>query len=95
MQCEISHDFSKVMLSVGKETYMLTYQDEGYTQKYISWLKQKTIGRLIATSSDFLFITHADYDKQYTIRSSRNDNFKITIAEKISPNGCQKVLDAL
>ena len=42
-----------------------------------------------------MFITHFEYDKQYDVRSSSEDDYKISIPESISPGGNQKILDAI
>mgnify|MGYP006952857321 FL=1 len=92
--CKISNDFSKAILSVQNENFMLTKDEEGdeYTQKTIGWIKDKKVTFVIAVKNDFIFICHKDYDQNLDIESSASEDFKIMIDRNIEP-GILTVLD--
>jgi len=92
--CKISNDFTKAILSVGNENFMLTKDEAGdeYTQKTIGWIKDKMVTFVIAVKNDFIFICHKDYDQNLDIESSASEDFKIMIDRNIEP-GILSVLD--
>jgi hypothetical protein len=96
MICKISNDFKKVILSAGDENFLLNKDAQGdeYTQKTISWIKDKHVNYVVSVKDDFIFICHKDYDENLDIESSRTENFKIMVDRNIEP-GILKVLDVV
>lgn len=81
-------------MTAGKENFMLTKDEvgEGYTQRTIGWIKDKSVTFVVAVKNDFIFICHKDYDQNLDIESSASENFKIMVDRNIEP-GILKVLD--